>query len=66
MYSTEIHTSWETVNYSKEDPMNLISICKKHCYSLPKEKGTDERFWTFFHQDWYQIVLYLKSSLVVK
>jgi hypothetical protein len=30
------------------------------------ERGTDERFWTFFHQDWYQTVLYTKSSPVVK
>jgi hypothetical protein len=33
---------------------------------LVKERGTDERFWTFFHQDWYRSVLYLKSSPVVK
>jgi hypothetical protein len=36
------------------------------CYSSPKERGTDERFWTFFHQDWYRSVLYQKTSLVVK
>jgi hypothetical protein len=30
------------------------------------ERGTDERFWTFFHQHWYQTVLYTKSSPVVK
>jgi hypothetical protein len=66
MYSLEVHITREIVNYSKEDLMNLISICNKTCYSLPKERGTDERFWTFFHQDWYRIVLYPKSSPVVK
>jgi hypothetical protein len=30
------------------------------------QRGTNERFWTFFHQDWYWTVLYLKSSPVVK
>jgi hypothetical protein len=33
---------------------------------LVKERGTDERFWTFFHQDRYQTMLYPKSSPVVK
>jgi hypothetical protein len=30
------------------------------------QRGTNERFWTFFHQDWYWTVWYLKSSPVVK
>jgi hypothetical protein len=42
------HTNQEVVNYSKEDPMNLITICNKPCFSLPKGRGTDETFWTFF------------------
>jgi hypothetical protein len=42
--------------------LNVVHLCSKACYNLVK----DERFWTFFHQDWYQIVLYPKSSLVVK
>jgi hypothetical protein len=32
----------------------------------PKERGTDERFYTFFHQDWYRSVLYQKTSPMVK
>jgi hypothetical protein len=66
MYPPVIHTNREIVNYSKEDPMNVMHLCNKPCYNSSKERGIDERFWTFFHQDWYQIVLYLKSSLVVK
>jgi hypothetical protein len=54
------------VNYSKEDPMNLITICNKLYNSLPKERGTDERLWTSFHQDWYRTMLYPKTSPVVK
>jgi hypothetical protein len=44
MYSPKVHTNQEIVNYSKEDPMNLITIRNKPCYSFPKERGTDERF----------------------
>jgi hypothetical protein len=66
MYFLEIHTMSEIVNYSKEDPMNVVHLRSKACYNLVKERGTDERLWTFFHQDWYQTVLYPKSSPVVK
>jgi hypothetical protein len=66
MYSLEIHTTREIVNYSKEDPLNVVHLCNKACYNLVKERGTDERFWTFFHQDWSQTVLHLKSSPMVK
>jgi hypothetical protein len=66
MYSPKIHTTWEIVNYSKEDPLNVVYLCNKACYNLVKERDTDERFWTFFHQDWYRTVLYPKSSPVVK
>jgi hypothetical protein len=66
MHSPEIHTNWEIINYSKEDPMNVMHLCNKPCYNSSKERGTDERFWTFFHQDWYRTVLYPKSSPVVK
>jgi hypothetical protein len=38
---------------------------QKSCYIKPKEWGTNKRFWTFFHQDWYDIVLYRKAKLVV-
>jgi hypothetical protein len=60
------HTNWEVVNYSKEDPMNLITLCNKPRYNFPKERGTNERFSTFFYQDWYQTVLYPRTSPVVK
>jgi hypothetical protein len=66
MYSLEIHTMWEIMNYSKEDPLNVVHLRNKACYNLVKERGTDERFWTFFHQDWYRTMLYLMSSPVVK
>jgi hypothetical protein len=66
MYSLKIHTMREIVNYSKEDPLNVVHLCNKACYNLVKERGIDERFWTFFHQDWCQTVLYPKSSPVVK
>jgi hypothetical protein len=54
------------VNYSMEDPLNVVHLRNKACHNLVKERGTDERFWAFFHQDWYQTVLYPKTSLVVK
>jgi hypothetical protein len=66
MYSLEIHTTWEIVNYTKENPLNVVHLRNKACYNFVKERGTDERFWTFFHQDWYRTVLYLTSSPVVK
>jgi hypothetical protein len=66
MYSPYVHTTREIINYSKEDSMNVMHLHNKPCYNLPKERGTDERFWTFFHQDWYRTVLYPKSSLVAK
>jgi hypothetical protein len=66
IHSPIVHTNREVLNYSKEDPMNLITIRNKPCYNLPKERGTDERFWTFFLQDWYWTVLYPETSPVVK
>jgi hypothetical protein len=39
-----IHTNQEVMNYSKEDPMNLVIIHNKPFYSLPKERVSDERF----------------------
>jgi hypothetical protein len=53
MHSPEIHTTREIVNYSKEDSLNVVHLRSKACYNLVKERDTDERFWTFFHQDWY-------------
>jgi hypothetical protein len=66
MCSPEIHTIREIMNYNKEDPLNMVHLRNKACYNLVKERDTNERFWTFFHQDWYRTVLYLKSSPVVK
>jgi hypothetical protein len=60
------HTNWEVVNYNKEDPRNIVTLRDKPCYSSAKERGTDKRFWTFFHQDWYHSVLYRKTTTVVK
>jgi hypothetical protein len=66
MHCPEIHTNRAIVNYSNEDPMNVMHLHNKPCYNSSKERGTNERFWTFFHQDWYRTVLYPKSSPVVK
>jgi hypothetical protein len=66
MYPPVIHTNREIMNYNKEDPINMMHLCNKPYYSSSKERGTDERFWTFFHQDWYHIMLYLKSSPMIK
>jgi hypothetical protein len=44
MYSPEIHTTREIVNYSKEDPLNVVHLHNKACFNLVKERGTDERF----------------------
>jgi hypothetical protein len=44
MHSLEIHTTQEIVNYSKEDPLNVVHLHSKACYNLVKERGTDERF----------------------
>jgi hypothetical protein len=61
-----VYINYEEVNYSKEDPMNLITLRNRPCYNSHKKKGTDERFWTLFHQDWYQSVLYPMTSPVMK
>jgi hypothetical protein len=66
MYSPDIHTMQKIVNYSKEDPLNVVHLRNKICYNSVKERSTNERFWTFFHQDYYQIVFYPKSSPMVK
>jgi hypothetical protein len=66
MHSPKIHTNREIMNYSKEDPLNVMHLHNKPCYNSSKERGTSERFWTFFHQDWYRTVLYPKSSPMVK
>jgi hypothetical protein len=65
MRSLEVHTNREVVNYNKVDPWNIVSLCENACYNKSRERGTDEHFWTFFQQDWYHIVLYQKTRLVV-
>jgi hypothetical protein len=44
MYSLEIHTTREIVNYNKEDLLNVVHLRNKACYNLVKERGIDERF----------------------
>jgi hypothetical protein len=44
MYSPEMHTMREIVNYSKDGPFNVVHLRNKACYNLVKEWGTDERF----------------------
>jgi hypothetical protein len=61
-----IHTNRDIVNYNKEDPMTLMNLWNQPCYNSAKERGTNQRFWAFFHQDWYQTVLYPKIYLVVQ
>jgi hypothetical protein len=36
MYSPEIHTTREIVNYSKEDPLNVVHLRNKAYYNLIK------------------------------
>jgi hypothetical protein len=45
------YTNREVVNYNKVDPRNLITFWDRPCYISAMERGTDERLWTFFHQD---------------
>jgi hypothetical protein len=42
MYPLMKHTNQDIVNYSKEDPMNVMHLFNKPCYSSSKERGTDE------------------------
>jgi hypothetical protein len=60
------HINREEVDYNKEDPRNIITLRDRSCYNHGKERGTDERVCTFFHQDWHHSVLYRKTSPVVK
>jgi hypothetical protein len=41
MYPPVIYTNQEIMNYSKEDPMNMMHLCNKPCYNSSKERGTD-------------------------
>jgi hypothetical protein len=43
----------------------LWSYARKLPTTRSRKGGIDECFWTFFHQDWYDIVLYRKSKPVV-
>jgi hypothetical protein len=60
-----VYTNQEVVNYNKVHPRNLITLRDKPCYNSAKERGTDQRFWSFFHQDWYLFILYNKNKSVV-
>jgi hypothetical protein len=61
----EIHTNHVIINYNKIDPKSIMTLCEIPCYNKSKERGTDEWFWTFFQQDWYDIVLFMKNKLNV-
>jgi hypothetical protein len=60
------HINREEVDYNKEDLRNIITLRDKSCYNHSRKRGMDERFWTFFHQDWYHSMLYKKTSPIVK
>jgi hypothetical protein len=62
----ESHINRGVVNYNMEDPRNIVTLHDKSYYSSAKERGTDERFCTFFQQDWCHFVLYRKTTPVVK
>jgi hypothetical protein len=62
----DCHINREEVDYNKENLRNIITLQDRSCYNHGKERGTDERFWTFFYQDWYHSVLYKKTSSVFK
>jgi hypothetical protein len=65
MRALEVHTNWEVVNYNKVDPKNIVTLHEIPCYNKSKERGTNERFWTFFQQDWYGTILFTKNKPVV-
>jgi hypothetical protein len=65
MRSPKVHTNCEIINYNKINPNNIVTLREISCYNNFKERGTDERFWTFFQQDWYGIVLFTKNKPVV-
>jgi hypothetical protein len=44
MYPPVIHINREIMNYSKEDPMNVMHLRNKPCYRSSEERGADERF----------------------
>jgi hypothetical protein len=66
IHAPDCHINQEEVDYNKEDLRNTITLQGRPCYNLGKERVMDERFWTFFHQDWYHSMLYRKTSPVVK
>jgi hypothetical protein len=49
MRLAQVFTNREVVNYNKIESTKVAEMRQKACYSKPKERGTDERFWTFFH-----------------
>jgi hypothetical protein len=65
MRPLKVFTNRKVVNYNKVDLRNIVTLRQKACYNSSKERGTDKHFWTFFHQDWYDTMLYRKSKPVV-
>jgi hypothetical protein len=66
MRSLAVHGNREVVNYNKVDSTKIVEQRMIPCYNNSKEKGTDERFWTLFDQDWYASVLMRKTKPVVQ
>jgi hypothetical protein len=65
MRPLKVFTNRKVVNYNKVDLRNIVTLRQKACYNSSKERGTDMHFWIFFHQDWYDTMLYRKSKHVV-
>jgi hypothetical protein len=61
----EVNDNREIVNYTKYDTNEVVRQRELKCYDGRKERGTDERFLTFFQQDWYTTVLMKKTRPVV-
>jgi hypothetical protein len=52
------------VNYMSEDSRTIITQRNTPCYECDKV-GSDPRFWSYFHADWYRSVHESKRTPVV-
>jgi hypothetical protein len=66
MRAPAVRDNWEIVNYNKIDSAKIMEQRQIPCYNSSKEKGTNERFWSYFHQDWYTSMLMKKTKPVVQ
>jgi hypothetical protein len=48
MWASAVVGNREVVNYNKIDSIKIVKQCDILCYSSSKERGTDEKFRTFF------------------